>query len=164
MPKQKLQKTKDNNANFTYIEGSAVRKVANVPVRDPRFVEVPSRQRTSRAVKRNRQKALSMNGPYVAFLAVAAIACLIICTCYIMIQVDNMRMSDEIASLEKNVDTITSQNNAIDYSINGFIDVNHISTVATQELGMVRSSRENIELYESTSKEYINQYKDIPNN
>lgn len=160
--KNQLKQTNKRTGNYSYVEGNTVKKLSAVPVREPRYDEAPLR-RTSRTVKRNRQKALSMNGPYVLFLAVAAVICLVMCSGYLMIQASNMKLGDDIASMEKSVDKLATQNDSVDYSINSYVDINHIIQVATQELGMVKATKANVELYQSTEREYINQYKDIPN-
>lgn len=143
------------------IEGNTVRRLDSVPVRVPRESE-PKRKRTSSTVTRNRQKALRMNGTYVMFLAVSAVISLFVCMQYLMIQADNMKVNDEITTIEKEIINLTTQNDAVDYSINSFFDINRIIQVATEELGMVPTTKANVQLYESTQSEYINQYRDIP--
>lgn len=143
-----------------YVYGNAARKISTVPQRIPAPYQEPPRRDPN--VRRNQNKALSMNAPYVIFLAVAVFACLSMCVAYIMIRTENMRLSNDITSLKQQIEVVSTQNDALDYSINSHIDVNNIIRIATQEMGMVKASKDNIELYDSTEREYMNQYAEIP--
>ena len=69
-----------------------------------------------------------------------------------------------INSLEVKTETLKSQNDYIDYTINSYKDIDYISRVATEELGMVQAGKEQISFYESSESEYMKQYKEIPAN
>lgn len=161
MPKQ-IKKTKQKKIELSYVDGNTVRKLAESPARVPRPVEEPEKRHRRNAVRRNRERQMGMSGPYVLFLAAAAFVCLFICIQFLMVQADNQKISGDITKLEKELDQISARNDALDYSINSFIDVDYIIKAATEELGMVKMTKDNVESYESTRSEYINQYKDIP--
>ncbi|SHJ04354.1 hypothetical protein [Parasporobacterium paucivorans] len=152
--------SRNSQAGQLYVYGNAVRKEESIPQRIPRQFQEPPRRNPN--VRKNRNKALSMNAPYVVFLAAAVFACLTMCVGYIMIRTENMRLSNDITSLKQQIEAVSTQNDALDYSINSFIDVNNIIKVATEELGMVKSSKDNIKLYDGTEREYMNQYAEIP--
>ena len=62
----------------TYVDGNTVRKVQRTveirPERDER-----EEYRHKHAVRRNQEKALYMNGPYVLALTIAALIALVLC-------------------------------------------------------------------------------------
>ena len=66
--------------------------------------------------------------------------------------------------MEKNLDTLVSQNDAIEYAISSYIDTDYVVKVATGELGMVKASESQISFYKSSESEYMKQLEDIPNN
>ena len=66
----------------TYVDGNTVRKVQRTveirPERDER-----EEYRHKHAVRRNQEKALYMNGPYVLALTIAALITLVLCMNYL---------------------------------------------------------------------------------
>ena len=71
-------------------------------------------------------------------------------------------MKADIVSLESDINTLKSQNDALDYSINSFMDIEYITKVAMEELGMIRATEHQISFYNNTENEYMKQFKDIP--
>ena len=67
----------------------------------------------------------------------------------------------EIASLRKELSTMTMENDNLEISINSSIDYDYIYKVATEELGMVYPSCSQIVSYDSEDSEYVVQYKDV---
>ena len=128
-----------------YIEGNTVRKLE--PERIP---EQPVRRRDPRksyTIRRNQEKALQMNLPYlVMFLAAAC------CMLYM----------DTIKDLEQELTTLKTQNNALETKINTYVDLDHVYKVATEELGMVYANKDQVLMYNRTESEYVRQYEDIP--
>lgn len=147
-----------------YVEGNAVRKksVEQLPVREPRTYVGNKRVNTSSAAYRNREKALRMSKGYVAILAVCCIAMVLACANYLSIRDDITNMKSNIATLELNVETLKAQNDALDYSINSYMDIENISKVASEQLGMIQAGKNQISFYESSESEYMKQYNDVP--
>lgn len=145
-----------------YVHGNTVR--AAEPVRE----QVPkkrdsARQRTmSHAVRRNQEKALYIDLPYVLMLTVASICALSICVSYLKTQSTLVSRMHHIESLEQQLEQLKSENDALQTAINTDIDLEHIYKVATEELGMVYANREQVLLYDKTESEYVRQYEDIP--
>lgn len=144
----------------TYVDGNTVRRTEAVPERNPRR-QSEDKQRKERYSK-NKQKALTMNGPYVLFLAAAAVVTLYVCVNYLQLQADMSHRISNITAMEKQLDTLTAQNNSLDNTINNYIDLDRIYKVATEELGMVHASEDQVSLYQKTESEYVKQYGDIP--
>lgn len=147
-----------------YIEGSAVRKqsVTEAPQRTERTYVDNKRVTTSRSIYRNREKALHMSAPYVVVLAICSVMMCTVCAKYLSLRDDITTKSEMIAQLEVQTETLKSHNDNLNYSINSYMDIEYISKVATEELGMIRAGKEQISFYESSESEYMKQYKEIP--
>lgn len=161
--------------NVIYVtEGNAVRKINTVPDRvqpqkrnfksdEQKRQEIKRHNRNYRKTYRENENAFTMSVPYVIFLTVAVIAVVAMCIQYLQLSAKVADAKNNIASLESNIDTLAAQNDAIDYDINGYIDVDYIMKVAIEELGMVNPAKNQIQYYDSSALEYMKQYEDIPN-
>ena len=132
------------------------RKTGGKPKRPVRLRAV------SYTVRRNREKALRMDLPYVMLLTFAAFCVLAICVNYLQVQLAMASRLSQIEELEKKVEQLKVENDALQVRINASIDLDHIYKVATEELGMVYANPEQVLLYDKTESEYVRQYEDIP--
>ncbi len=149
----------------TYIHGNTVRKLAPAeePVRRPdREPEHRGRQRTDYTVRRNQEKALQLDLPYLLMLVIASCITLYFCVSYLHLQSQMSARVDNIKALEQQLETLKSENDALETRINTSIDLDHIYRVATEELGMVYAGRDQVLLYNRTESEYVRQNEDIP--
>ncbi|MBE5938776.1 MAG: hypothetical protein E7266_00125 [Lachnospiraceae bacterium] len=159
----------------SFVDGNTVRRVANEAA--PKYDEPEvnpkkkksSEEKLNRRANRNaenkvtyREKTKCMNGLYAFVLAVAAVITLALCVRYLELQTTITEKTEYINSLKKDITTITSQNDAMDYSVNSYIDVEHVYKIATEELGMIMADENNVKVYESTEQEFMNQIMDIP--
>jgi cell division protein FtsB len=150
----------------TYIEGTAVRKT-NYEVQQtaaPRTYVEDERVSVTKEVYRNREKALHMNLSYVIVLGICSLVIFFTCVQYLSLQESIASRKANIVALESQTNTLKSRNDAIDYAINSYIDIENITKVATEELGMIRATEEQICFYESSEYEYMKQFKDVPTN
>ena len=69
-----------------------------------------------------------------------------------------------IEELEREIEQLRSNNDALQTRINTQIDLDHVYKVATEELGMVYANKDQVILYDKTESEYVRQYEDIPEN
>lgn len=113
-------------------------------------------------VRRNQEKALQMDLPYVLALTIAAACVLFICVNYLHVQSGMAARIRNIEILEQEVEQLKAENDALETSINTNIDLDHIYEVATQELGMVYANRGQVLMYDKTESEYVRQNEDIP--
>lgn len=153
-----------NRNQNAYIHGSAVPK-PELPKRQSPERQKPDRQkqpRISHTVRRNQERALHMDFPYVCALTLAAVCTLYLCVSYLHLQSSITSRIHNIESLEKKLETLRSENNALETRINTSIDLDHIYQVATTELGMVYANKNQVILYNKTESEYVRQYEDIP--
>lgn len=145
-----------------YIEGNTVRKLnpARVPVkRTPDEVRRPA---VNHRVRRNREKALQMDLPYVIMLTVAVVCTLCLCVNYLHIQSSITAKIHTIEEKEAKLENLKTENDALQTSINTSVDLDHIYKVATEELGMVYANKNQILQYNKTESEYVRQNEDIP--
>lgn len=147
-----------------YVQGNAVRKIntAEVPEKEPRTYVDNERVNTTRETYRNREKALRMSLSYVMVLGVCCVMLMAVCVKYLSLQDSISVRKANIVSLESDINTLKSQNDALDYSINSYTDIEYISKIATEELGMIRATENQISFYNNTENEYMKQFKDVP--
>ena len=128
--------------------------------------ERPKQQRRVKhhtvTVRRNREKALHMNLPYVCALTVAAVCALYLCAGYLRLQSSVAARQKNVESMERMLDDLREENDALETRINTSVDLDYIYKVATEELGMVYADESQVRLYNKTESEYVRQYEDIP--
>ena len=146
-----------------YVHGSAARKPEPARLPDQREQQDP-RRRVSKSytVRRNQEKALQMDLPYVFLLTLAAVCALYICVNYLQVQSTMTARITNIERLEKQVEKLKSDNDALEISINTSVDLKEVYRIATEELGMVYANKKQVLLYDRTESEYVRQYEDIP--
>lgn len=154
-----MGKAARNYYTSEYVDGNTVRKMA--PAKPERRVEPKRRTRQREEVVIN-EKELTMNAPYVAFLAVVTVVCLVMCVLYLGLQSDITSTRRNITSLKTQISTVQSQNDALNYSINSYIDTNRIQKVAKTKLGMAQATDDQISNYKPSDSGYTVQYGDIP--
>ena len=149
-------------ANQGYVYGTAARNMAAERARTRKQRVVQYRQDMSHTVRKNQEKALQMNLPYVIMLTLAAVCALYICIGYLHVQSSMTAKIHNIETLEQQLEQLRSENDALQTRINTDMDLDHIYKVATEELGMVYANRNQVLLYDKTESEYVRQYEDIP--
>ena len=150
-------------ARQEYIEGNTVRKLEpkRKPARPPK--RKGGRTTTSYKVRRNQEKALQMDLPYLVVLMIASCCTLFICINYLQVRSDMTTRMDNIKKLEQELDAMKTENDTLQTRINTSVDLEYIYKIATEELGMVYANKDQILLYQQTESEYVRQYEDIPN-
>lgn len=145
-----------------YVSGSAARAEEPIRHQNSRKQDISRQLERARAVRRNQEKALHMDLPYVLMLTLAAVCALSICVSYLHIQSTIASRIHNIEKLEQNLEKIKSENDALQTAIHTDIDLDYVYKVATEELGMVYANRSQVLLYDKTESEYVRQYEDIP--
>ncbi len=143
-----------------YVDGNTVRKLN--PSRERRVYIDDERVRGNERELRIREHEKTMNAPYVAFLAIVSSVCLIMCVCYLNIQSDISKTRNNIALLKGQISTVQSQNDALSYSINNYIDTDNIYKMASTKLGMKQATDDQISKYKLSDGGYTVQYGNIP--
>lgn len=156
---------KKNYVSYSdYVQGNAVRKIntVEVPEKAPRTYVDNERVKTTRVTYQNREKALRMSLSYVMVLSVCCMILMAVCVKYLSLQDSISTRKANIVSMESDINTLQSQNNAMDYSINSYMDIEYIAKIATEELGMIRATENQVSFYNNTEHEYMKQIKDVP--
>ncbi len=145
-----------------YVQGNTVRRLQPQHREIPQRMPERQRRPQSYTIKRNQEKALQMDLPYLIALVIAACSALYICVNYIHIQSDMTARMDTIQQLEQDLEALKSENDALETRINTYVDLDHVYKVATEDLGMVYAGKDQVLLYNRTESEYVRQYEDIP--
>lgn len=146
-----------------YVYGSTVEKQQVLPQRMPESRPVRE-TRTSRQVRRNRNRALSINPAYAGFLAVAAVIAVLVCVCYLRLQSDIVSRAENITALQEELAAVTEANDTAMHAAEDSLNLEEVRAKAVNELGMVYFAQGNIVEYDAPVKESVKQYSDIPEN
>ena len=163
MVKENRKQYRNQNMEYYYTDGNTVRKVAT-PLEMP---EAPKRsghreeRKTEHRRSYRKSENVEMSLTYVAFLFVMVIMIVVSCVKYLDLNSQISSANGEVANLQKQLDTLITMNDAIDYEINGFIDVDYILDTAKTQLGMVVAGKEQVQFYEGSVSEYMNQLNDV---
>lgn len=142
-----------------YVHGSAAPKAA--PKTEPRTYVENERVTLTRAQYRNREKALHMNFSYVFMLGICSLIIFGCCVKYLSYQESIAARTANIVSLKKDITTAKSTNDALDYQINSYKDIDRITKTALEELGMVHATKDQIRFYQGSEFEYMKQFVTI---
>ncbi len=146
--------------NYTneYIDGNTVRKTM------PQKQHPQQHKRAGQAdhERQRNRRALPVNGTSVFFMGVVFLACIFMCVLYLNVQSGISAARTSISSLKNQINTVQSQNDALNYSINSYIDTDYIYNTAKKELGMKQAGEDQIVTYHSSDSGYMVQYGDIP--
>ncbi len=149
-----------------YVDGNTVKRESTArqirPERKPQN-DVRQRRHTVTKEELRRAKALSMSAPHVAFLVVVSVICLVVCVAYLYVQSNITATRESISELKNEINTVQSYNNALNYSINNYVNVDHVYKVATKKLGMKQATDKQIYYYKASDSGYTLQYGNIPN-
>lgn len=148
-----------SNVRQMYVYGNTVTKPQYEP---PYEAEQPRKKRTSKQVRQNRNKALHMNRAYVIFLAVAAIAMLIVCVNYIQLRSTIISRSANITALQEELASLREENNTKYSVVMDSVNLEDVRTTALDDLGMVYANKDQIVEYDNPTGGYVKQYEAIP--
>ena len=151
---------------MNYVDGTAARQMYAAPVRRVREPErrVQPERRTApqerpkvrRRVTAQTKKTLAFSAGYMMFMA--AMVCLVVGSCVLMLYM-NTKISTK---LEAELEKIEDDNAAHKLRLNNMYTLDDIYNVATNELGMVYAKKGQIIYYDSADEDYVKQYQDIP--
>ena len=149
-------RSRKNLLQTEYVTGTAARQLA-VPQQHVKY-----EKSHTVTVGRSKEKALPMDLPYVIMLTIAAICTLYLCVNYLQLQSTVAARLNHIEALEKSIETLKADNDALETRINTSVDLDYVYQVATEELGMVYANKSQVRVYNRTESEYVRQYEDIP--
>lgn len=163
------------NGRSIYVEGAAARRLAEAPARDYAPAAAPARRRrqepeksarpvrpVSVAAQKNRDKATSMSGGFVVFLAVVSAAILFCCIHYIQLKSQITASMKNVASLESELSELKEDNDAYYSEVVSNVDLTRIKKIAITRLEMKYPSDDQIMTYTTAPSSYVRQYQDVP--
>ena len=162
--KRKRQETKKktNTEMEYYVDGNVVRKVeTSVPKKTPK-TSTGEVAKTNRMIRKNRERALSMDLPYLVVMSAAVAVMLLLCVNYIAIQSKLTSTIKQTQKNESNLEKLRNENDSMENMIATYVDLDHIYDVATNKLGMIYARKNQVITYEKTESEYVRQFEDIP--
>ena len=141
--------------NRSYIEGNTVRKIDTV-----REMQQPIR-RENRAVRKNRDRALYMNLPYVLFLTMALLVTGVMLIGYLQAQ-SNLTVSvKRVATLESQLNDMKLANDEQLERINSALDMEEVKRIAVEELGMTYAKEGQVIIVSGEGSDYVRQLAEM---
>lgn len=147
---------------YYYTEGTAAR------VLEPAYEPVHKRKSQKAAKKQakymeaKRIACVSLNLPLTLLLVAAVAISVVVGYKYLCLKSSLDVHMNNIKTMESQLDTMRTENDALEKSIDTSVDLNEVYNIATTKLGMVRVDQNNIIQYDKTESEYVKQYEDIP--
>ena len=151
-----------------YVNGSTVRQMEPMPVRQPKKIDRREREEQQRkkhrrnAIRRNRARALHMSKGHVAFLTVCVAIVAFSAVSLIQIQSQVTQRMENIAVLESQITDLKADNDARYKEIVTSVDLDYIKDVAINQLGMQYATEEQVIYYSIENNNFMDQYSDIP--
>ena len=140
------------------VNGSAALKREEVPSKQARL----TKHRTGNKEARQQKIIKAQKIRFTLLGMTAGVVVIFLCAVTLRTLDRNSTLSSEVSKLENQVESLTVYNDAREYEINNSVDLNEVIAVATQELGMVRSSASQIVYFSSGDSEYIQQVASVP--
>ena len=109
-----------------------------------------------------RQASVSMELPALVILVIAVCFVVALGARFLTLRSSVDMHLASIRKMETALETIRTENDALEQSIDTSVDLAHVYNVAVGKLGMVHAGQENVVTYEKTESEYVRQYERIP--
>ncbi len=112
-------------------------------------------------VRRNQEKAMFLNLPYVLFLSIAFVAVAMSAIMMIRAQENLKESVNNVSRLENQYVTLKADNDATYDRIVNSVDAAEVKRIAIEELGMHYAAEGQIVVYTGDMDDYVRQYADI---
>jgi len=149
-----------------YIDGNAA-KVLTMPERDyeRRRQNQPEREREQRREqqRKSKQKPRKKVSFISLLLTMTSIGlAMYMCISYIMLYSNVLTTEKEIATIESQIAELAADNEEAYESIETSVDLKDIYKIATNKLGMVHASKDQVYSYSNKRNDRVIQYSEIP--
>ena len=149
-----------------YIDGNAA-KVLTMPERDyeRRRQNQPEREREQRREqqRKSKQKPRKKVSFISLLLTMTSIGlAMYMCISYIMLYSNVLTTEKEIATIESQIAELAADNEEAYESIETSVDLKDIYKTATNKLGMVHASKDQVYSYSNKRNDRVIQYSEIP--
>lgn len=145
-----------------YTDGTAVRVLEPEYEPLPRHKTHSVRRQQAKYMEARRSACVSLNLPLTLLLVAAVAISVFVGYRYLCLKSSLDVHMTNIKTMESQLDTLRTENDALEKSIDTSVNLNEIYEIATGKLGMVRVDQNNIIQYDKTESEYVKQYEDIP--
>lgn len=157
-----------SNANTSrrqaYIEGNTVRRFNTAPARRETTQPEQQPKRTSRQVRKNRNREMHMSAGYVVFLTIAAVVGLVVCIQFLQLRSQVASQADSITAKQQELVELKDENNTKYNNIMDSVSLDEVRDRAVNQLGMVYAQNGQIIEYQNPESDYVKQYEEIPEN
>ena len=150
-----------NRVERIFADGNTVRKekvYETVRMTRPRR-PLQKTERQKQVIRKVERQKKAIRFSCIGFSVAVLVA---LCVVMLSMVVKNSDLNTQISDLETEWEELRSQNDSKEYDMNVSVDLNYVVKVATEELGMVRSTAGQIHTYDSSDAEYIKQLAEIP--
>ena len=112
--KRQGTKKKQHTEIEYYVDGNVVRKVETaIPKKAPKSSEGEA-AKTNRMIRKNRERALSMNFPYLVVFSAAMVVMLFLCANYIAVQSKLTSTIKQTQKNESNLEKLRNENDSLE--------------------------------------------------
>lgn len=144
-----------------YVYGSAVPQPEVLPEKTRRTKQKRNAA-TSTQVRRNRNRANSIDAAYAVFLIVMAVLAVTVCVMFLKLQSDIVSRSENITALQEQLAELTEENDTAYQAAEDSLNLEGVRAKAMNELGMVYASQGSVVEYENPADDNVTQYNEIP--
>ena len=155
--RRRVDSYKDRTLTSYAYDGSAVRKLEDLPEYEEHRVKRRKKHSAARAGLR-----YSVSRGYVLFLAVICVAVSALCVLYLSQKTTITNQYEELAVLESEYSQLKSNNDAKYNQVMDSVSLGDIKDAAENRLGMSYAGADQIIYYDLTDGSYVRQYKDVP--
>ena len=129
--------------------------------------ELPNRRRNASREAERRLKARENaqkkeKTRRVIFTAITTVVVLVCVVGMLSTISRNNELTSEVSSMENQIEELQVLNDSKEYTIDSSVDLSYVIQVATNELGMVRSSASQIKTFTTDATEYVQQVAEVP--
>ncbi|MBO5461392.1 MAG: hypothetical protein J5983_06325 [Ruminococcus sp.] len=153
--------TGNSGTRQMYVYGNTAYQADVMPQRVPEY-QPERKNKTSRQVRKNRNRALSISPSYAGFLVIAAVVAVFICVSYLQLQSEIVNRSENITALQEELVALTEANDSAYQAAEDSVNLETVRNIAVNELGMVYAAQGRVTEYSSPESSYVKQYNEIP--
>lgn len=157
--KRRVNSRSDRYIRNTYEDGSAVRKLSELPKEEERQ-EAPVR--VSRKTQQNRRRARSIGKGYVAFLTVVCAATVMMCVNFLQLKAEITTQNETVASMENRLSRLKADNDAYYNTAMASVSMDTVKEAALTRLGMKYADESQVFFYDVKGNSYVRQFADVP--
>lgn len=112
-------------------------------------------------VRRNRARAQQLSPSLIAFFVIAALGISVVLCRYITLRSAVTTASEEIASLQSELNDMKAANDQVENQVNNSINIDDVKYRAMTDLGMDYASGDQVIEYSGDSEDYMHQLQEV---